>query len=930
MKMKKINITEIDGFRIGNAEDEKKGTGCTVVVCPEGAVGGVDVRGGRPATRETDMLRSESTAEPVNAVVISGGSAFGLEAASGVMRELAGKRIGADVGGGMYMPIVCGASLFDLMVGSKTAFPDIAMGMDAAKNAFKGTFEGGNKGAGTGATVGKIKGMGRAMKSGLGSYACSDGKLQLGAVVAVNACGDVYNANGDIVAGMRSADGTEIYGTLNAYKDMLSGESDKKTPASASAVKSVKQETARREEPSPKKAAAPKKAETEEPAPRKRSSGTRKKRDRNAPRGAFSLRNAVTTEAPSKEEIAAEEARRAEAERPEPEVEIKHLTPQEALKLAAAKQDAERAARYGLTVNDKSEPEDAAEEQDPKQASKKISDATEALKKAAETKAAVLRLLAEGDLLNESEIARAEEAAKAAAENRTHKPKHVRTEEEKPEEKPEIEKRLSKTDRVAAEAAEALKIELEAEDEGAPEMVAVNREEAVEALKKEIAAEDLPAAHAAGRRQKRSAAGRPERKKAPKPAVVIKEEPEAPPVKKEEPKAAPVKKEEPKPAAVVKEEPKAAPVKKEESEAFTALKEELKHAAPIKEEPKPAPVVKEEPKAAPVKKEEPKPASVVKEEPKAVPVKKEEPKPAPVVKEEPKAAPVKKEEPKPAPVVKEEPKAAPVKKEEPKPAPVVKEEPKAVPVKKEEPVKAPEKEEAKSVVVKAEPVKTLRKKAAKTEPKPEAKPEPKPEPAAVEDEPLYEGPLIEDPVVADYLDYDSVDEGFVGRHGRRSEKYKNETPSAEAVPENVAAADEKAASDRKPAEESSVIADDKIIGAENNNGEDPYYYDSDDDDMGYDIEFNTTIACLVTNAKLTNSQANMLASILHDAYARSIRPVHGTKDGDTIFVLALGKEEVNFDAFAALATDIMQHAVIDGASSAEAAYGLPAARDMKE
>ena len=98
--------------------------------------------------------------------------------------------------------------------------------------------------------------------------------------------------------------------------------------------------------------------------------------------------------------------------------------------------------------------------------------------------------------------------------------------------------------------------------------------------------------------------------------------------------------------------------------------------------------------------------------------------------------------------------------------------------------------------------------------------------------------------------------------------------------------------------------------------------------MGYDITFNTTITCLITNAELTKSQANKLASILHDAYARAIKPVHSTLDGDTIFVLATGKQKVNFDAFAALATDVVQYAVIDGALSAESAYGLPAAADM--
>ena len=104
--------------------------------------------------------------------------------------------------------------------------------------------------------------------------------------------------------------------------------------------------------------------------------------------------------------------------------------------------------------------------------------------------------------------------------------------------------------------------------------------------------------------------------------------------------------------------------------------------------------------------------------------------------------------------------------------------------------------------------------------------------------------------------------------------------------------------------------------------------EEDRNDMGYDIPFNTTISCLITNAVMTKSQANKLASILHDAYARAIKPVHGTMDGDTIFVMSTCTQEVNFDAFAALAVDVLQYAIIDAASSAESAYGLPAARDI--
>lgn len=221
MSMKIISVTDIEGFRIGNAENKEKGTGCTVIICEEGAVGGVDVRGGGPATRETDLLRSENTVNSVNAVVLSGGSAFGLEAASGVMRELSGRGIGFDVGTGIMVPIVCGASLYDLAVGDPAAFPDVNMGMIAAQNAFEGLFQHGNHGAGTGATVGKYMGHDRAMKSGLGTFACGDGFVEVGAVAAVNAIGDIYNGAGNIIAGLRSEDGETIYGTIKTLKGMV-------------------------------------------------------------------------------------------------------------------------------------------------------------------------------------------------------------------------------------------------------------------------------------------------------------------------------------------------------------------------------------------------------------------------------------------------------------------------------------------------------------------------------------------------------------------------------------------------------------------------------------------------------------------------------------------------------------------------------------
>ena len=225
MKMKKIDIREVEGFRLGSAEDTEAGTGVTVIISEKGAVGGVDVRGGAPATRETDLLRSENTVDKINAVFLSGGSAFGLEAGSGIMRELAGRQIGYNAGEGIYVPIVPGAALYDLPVGRSDVFPDVEMGRRAVSNAFEGVFESGNHGAGTGASVGKYMGMNRAMKAGVGTFACGDECVQVGAVAAVNAVGDVYNGAGNIIAGLRSSDGSEIYGTIRVFKGMLHEES---------------------------------------------------------------------------------------------------------------------------------------------------------------------------------------------------------------------------------------------------------------------------------------------------------------------------------------------------------------------------------------------------------------------------------------------------------------------------------------------------------------------------------------------------------------------------------------------------------------------------------------------------------------------------------------------------------------------------------
>ena len=216
----KIEVTEIGGFRIGNADDRRAATGCTVIVCENGAVAGVDVRGGGPATRETDLLRSENTVERINAVVLSGGSAFGLDAASGVMTELEKRGAGFHLGD-ITVPIVCQASLFDLAVGVADVRPDKLMGAKAVENAYKGIFSHGNYGAGTGASVGKYYGMDRAMKTGLGTYACSDGDLEIGAGPAVNAYADVYDVNGRIIAGLLNEDRTAIMGSVGPLKNSV-------------------------------------------------------------------------------------------------------------------------------------------------------------------------------------------------------------------------------------------------------------------------------------------------------------------------------------------------------------------------------------------------------------------------------------------------------------------------------------------------------------------------------------------------------------------------------------------------------------------------------------------------------------------------------------------------------------------------------------
>lgn len=204
--MKEIKITEIENIKIGNAENSEAGTGCTVIICEKGMGAGLDVRGGGPASRESELLKPMAAAQVIHGVLLSGGSAFGLDAAGGVMKYLEEKGIGFDVGI-TKVPLVCQSCLFDLMAGDFRVRPDQAMGILACENAEHGNYQDGNFGAGCGATVGKIKGKDFCMKSGIGSYAVQIGALKIGALVAVNALGDVYDwKTGKKIAGLLGED----------------------------------------------------------------------------------------------------------------------------------------------------------------------------------------------------------------------------------------------------------------------------------------------------------------------------------------------------------------------------------------------------------------------------------------------------------------------------------------------------------------------------------------------------------------------------------------------------------------------------------------------------------------------------------------------------------------------------------------------------
>lgn len=203
--MKEIGIMEVGGFKVGHAQNLEAGTGLTVILLDHMSPAGLDVRGGGPASRESQILNPLMTAEGINAVVLSGGSAFGLDAAGGVQKYLEERGEGFAVGP-IRVPLVCQSCVFDLGCGRYDVRPDAAMAYAACEHASYDAPEEGNVGAGTGCTVGKIMGPDRAMKTGFGTYAVQVGEIKVGAMVAVNAAGDVYGSDGKVMAGLLSED----------------------------------------------------------------------------------------------------------------------------------------------------------------------------------------------------------------------------------------------------------------------------------------------------------------------------------------------------------------------------------------------------------------------------------------------------------------------------------------------------------------------------------------------------------------------------------------------------------------------------------------------------------------------------------------------------------------------------------------------------
>ena len=218
-QMMEIPVTDILPLRIGQAENVEAATGCTVFLCEKGMRAGLDVRGGGPASRESQLLNPLMAAQTIHAVVLAGGSAYGLGAANGVMEYLEEHGIGYDTGFAL-VPLTVQADIYDLSVGSASVRPDAAMGREAARRAFEEpNYRDGNHGAGCGATVGKILGMDTCMKTGIGSYALQTGDLKIGAVVVLNALGDIYDwKTGAQIAGLLTEDRTALRSTTDVMK----------------------------------------------------------------------------------------------------------------------------------------------------------------------------------------------------------------------------------------------------------------------------------------------------------------------------------------------------------------------------------------------------------------------------------------------------------------------------------------------------------------------------------------------------------------------------------------------------------------------------------------------------------------------------------------------------------------------------------------
>lgn len=228
--MKEIQITDFENVFIGQVEDRTGGTGCTAFISKKGMPAGIDVRGGGPATRESELINPVSAAQTLHGVVLAGGSAFGLDASGGVMKYLEEQGIGYPVGP-TTVPLVCQADIFDLLVGDMHARPDVAMGYQAAVAALSGgNYRDGNYGVGCGASIGKICGMGRAMKSGIGSCAVELGELKVGAVVVVNALGDIFDyKNGRKIGGLLNEDKTGFASTEDEICKLIKPKENKFT-----------------------------------------------------------------------------------------------------------------------------------------------------------------------------------------------------------------------------------------------------------------------------------------------------------------------------------------------------------------------------------------------------------------------------------------------------------------------------------------------------------------------------------------------------------------------------------------------------------------------------------------------------------------------------------------------------------------------------